>query len=678
MRPHPLRLALIAALASATASAQDTPPSGMDEIVVVANREQTALRDVARSVSIVDRDRIQAATQQLALDEALAVVPGVYMQNRYNFAQDLRVSIRGFGSRAAFGIRGIRIFVDDIPETLPDGQAQVDSIDLASAERIEVLRGPSSSLYGNASGGVIAIASERAGDTPFFEGRIAGGAYDFEKFGFKTGGANDAVDYLLSASRQRLDGYRDHSRAEGDVVNGRLGWNATAKDRLELSFNYTDQPTAQDPGGITAEQAAEDPSSARDRNVEFDAGEALSQTRAGLVYRHEGESGTFMARNYYVWRDFANRLPFTGGGSVDLERFFTGGGLQYARRGMAGGRLDGTVGFDIDRQDDRRRRFDNLTGTRGDLVFDQDELVTATGVYALAGFKFSDAISMRAGLRYDEVEFDITDRFLADGDDSGRIDFSQTSPSLAFNWALGEGAAFVSYSRSFETPTTTELANPDGSGGFNAALEPQIADNVEIGYRRIHQGLRYEIALFRIDLKDELVPFEVPEFPGRTFFRNAGASTRDGIEFALAWEFAPGWRTNLAWTWSDFRFDEFVDDNGNNFDGKQLPGLPRQFATVSLNFDDGDGFYGLIEARYAGSLFADNANAVSVPSYVVADLRGGYRFTADRWAIEPYLGVNNLFDESYNNNVRINAFGGRFFEPAPPRNAYAGVVIRFE
>ena len=294
----------------------------LEEIVVTADRLGKAIGDVARSVSVVDRDRIQNATQQLALDEALTLVPGLYMQNRYNFAQDLRISLRGFGARSAFGIRGVKVIVDGIPETLPDGQAGVDSIDLGSTERIEVLRGPSSSLYGNASGGVIAIQTERGPEQAFIEGRFAGGDYGYERYQLKTGGRAGALDYLLNVSTQQIDGYRDHSFAEGTLVNTRFGYQVNETDRLRVTFNHTDQPTSDDPGGINAAQAAADPRSARAQNVTFDAGEALDQQRLGFVYEMDRDFGQLLIRNYYVWRDFANKLPFAGGGSVDLDRFF--------------------------------------------------------------------------------------------------------------------------------------------------------------------------------------------------------------------------------------------------------------------------------------------------------------------------------------------------------------------
>ena len=650
----------------------------LEEIVVTADRLGKAIGDVARSVSVVDRERIQNATQQLALDEALTLVPGLYMQNRYNFAQDLRISLRGFGARSAFGIRGIKVIVDGIPETLPDGQAGVDSIDLGSTERIEVLRGPSSSLYGNASGGVIAIETERGPERPFVEGRFAGGDYGYQRYQLKTGGRAGDLDYLLNVSTQDIDGFRDHSLAEGTLVNTRFGYQFSETDRLRVSFNHTDQPTSDDPGGINAAQAAADPTSARDQNVAFDAGEALDQQRLGFVYEMDRDFGRLLLRNYYVWRDFANKLPFTGGGSVDLDRFFYGVGAQYTKDELLNDRLRFSVGFDIERQDDERRRFDNDQGTSGDLVFDQTEKVDANGFYVQADYAINDRWGLSAGLRYDDITFDIEDSFLDDGDDSGKIGFDRVSPSLGVHVDIGSGMLFASYSNSFETPTTTELANPDGSGGFNPALDPQIADNFEIGWKTGTERRYFELAVFTIDLKDELIPFEVPAFPGRTFFANAGASSRTGVETAFSWTGESGFGIDLSYTYSNFEFDDFVDDNGNDFSGNALPGLPEQFGYAGLRYQTKGGLNLVWDNTWSGELYADNANNVRVSSYLVSSVRASYEFTRGDWLFSPFLGINNLFDEEYNSNIRINAFGGRYFEPAPDRNIYAGLVINFQ
>jgi iron complex outermembrane receptor protein len=661
----------------AFSQAQEPAETTLDEVVVTATRLQTTVREAARSVSVVDQQRIQNGMQQLALDESLAGVPGLYMQNRYNMAQDLRISLRGFGARSAFGIRGIKIIVDGIPETLPDGQAGVDSIDLGSARSIQVIRGPSSSLYGNASGGVIVVESEAGQKPSFIEANLAAGGLGYQRYQLKAGGKADKFDYLANLATQRLDGYREHSASKSTLFNGRFGIQLGEDDSLSFVLNSTDQPRAQDPGGISATQAALDRKSARAANLLYDAGEALDQQRFGIVYKRDRAAGSLMIRNYYVWRDFSNRLPFERGGSVDLDRFFYGIGAQYTFADVIPEQFELMLGIDIDRQNDDRKRFDNMQGVTGTLRLDQREKVDSNGVFAQSKYQFNPQWDMTAGLRYDDIKFDVSDRYLDDGDDSGDISFDQFSYSLGLNRNLDSGVIFAAIGNSFETPTTTELANPDESGGFNQSLKPQTAVNYEIGFKSGTEQLYYEIAVFHIDLNDELVPYELPESPGRTFYINAGKSTRNGIETAISWNGSSGFGVDASLTWSDFKFDRFIDENGRDFSGSQLPGVPEYFAFLSFNYESDSGLKATFDTLYSGSLFANNANSVKVPDYLVSSLRATYDIRTANLFLQPYIGINNLFNEHYNSNIRINAFGGRYYEPAPERNVYAGIVIRY-
>lgn len=665
---------LLALSGPSAVAADDT----LDEIVVSATRLETSLRDTARSVSLVDKERIQNGTQQLGLDEALAGVPGLYMQNRYNFAQDLRISLRGFGARSSFGVRGVKIVIDGIPETLPDGQAQVDSIDLGSAKRIEVLRGPASSLYGNSSGGVIAIESELGDGPQFVEASLGAGELGFSRLSLKTGGQAGNVDYLLNLTSQDIDGWREQSESRSRMLNGKVGIPIGSKDRLQIALNLTDQPTADDPGGINAAQAAADPRSARDVNLRFDSGESMDQQRIGLLYTRERDGGTLTLRNYYLLRDFANKLPFGNGGIVEFDRLVYGFGGQYQLGDMLPENFELAFGVDFDRQDDDRRRFDNNDGSYGALSFEQREQVTSNAIYLQAQYAPDDIWTLSAGARYDEIRFDVRDQFLVDGDDSGKLDFDQFSPTLGVTADRDRYVLFASWSSSFETPTTTELANPDASGGFNPLLEPQLAHSVEFGIKTGNERLFFEFAMFKINIDDELVPFELAAFPGRTFFVNAARSDRRGIETAVSWRHDSGFSVDASYTWSDFTYDQFTDDNGNDFAGNELPGLPEHFGYLGLNYKTQSGLALVLEASYSGRLFADDANAAKVDAYTVSNLRLYDEFDFGRWQVRPYIGINNLLAERYNSNIRINAFGGRYFEPAPDRNLYAGITVNFQ
>ena len=646
----------------------------LDEIEVTATRLDSTLLRSSRSVSVVGKDEIQNATQLLAMDEVLAGIPGLYMQNRYNFSQDLRVSLRGFGARSAFGIRGIKVIVDGIPETLPDGQAGVDSIDLGSASRIEVIRGPSSSNFGNASGGVIAIETETGTDPGFVQTTIATGDLGYSKFQLKSGGKTENMNYLINFSKQELDGYREHSVSEGSLMNAKFGFNLSEIDRLKLSLNYTDQPKSQDPGGINLSQVNTDRKSARDRNLSYDSGESLNQKRIGLVYERDHSSGLLTVRNYYVTRDFSNKLPFKNGGSVNIDREFYGFGMQYQFGESLPENFSLTTGFDIDRQDDDRKRFNNDSGKLGSMSFDQQEKVSSNGLFVQSRYDIGN-FSISSGIRYDEVKFDITDRFLSNGDDSGEIEFDAVSPSFGLNYVMDNGSIFASISSSFETPTTTELANPDTSGGFNALLKPQEANNIEIGYKSIKNDIYREIAVFNIDLNDELVPYELEEFPGRTFYSNVGKSSRKGIETLVSWSVKPNLTLDASYTYSDFSFDSFIDKNNKDFSGSKLPGLPESFAYFGIRFENENGLNMNFNLNYSGDLFANNANTVKVQAYTVSNFRLSYNISKRNWKILPYLGINNIFDTEFSSNIRINAFGSRYYEPAPERNSYLGITF---
>lgn len=648
--------------------------SELDEIEVTATRLDSTLLRSSRSVSIIGKKEIQNATQLLAMDEVLAGVPGLYMQNRYNFAQDLRVSLRGFGARSAFGIRGIKVIVDGIPETLPDGQAGVDSIDLGSASRIEVIRGPSSSNFGNASGGVIAIETETGNDPGFVQTTIATGDLGYSKFQLKSGGKTENMNYLINFSKQELDGYREHSVSEGSLFNAKFGFNLSEIDRLKLSLNYTDQPKSQDPGGINLSQVNTDRKSARDRNLSYDAGESLNQKRIGLVYERDHSDGLLTVRNYYVTRDFSNKLPFKNGGSVNIDREFYGFGMQYQFGESLPENFSLTTGFDTDRQDDDRKRFNNDSGKLGSMSFDQQEKVNSNGLFVQSRYDVGNW-SISSGIRYDEVKFDITDRFLSNGDDSGEIEFDAVSPSFGLNYVMENGSIFTSISSSFETPTTTELANPNASGGFNALLKPQEAKNIEIGYKSVKNNIYHEIAVFNIDLNDELVPYELEEFPGRTFYSNVGKSSRKGVESLVSWSVKPNLTVDASYTYSDFSFDSFIDKNNKDFSGSKLPGLPESFAYFGIRFENENGLNMNFNLNYSGDLFANNANSVKVQAYTVSNFRLSYNINKGDWKILPYMGINNIFDTEFNSNIRINAFGSRYYEPAPERNSYLGITF---
>jgi iron complex outermembrane receptor protein len=674
---------LLAYCGVSSVSAANDGGDVLEEVVVTATRIPMDLVDLPFAASSVGRDRIQRSRQQLGLDESLAAVPGLFFQNRYNFAQDLRIAIRGFGARANFGIRGIRIFADDIPLTLPDGQGSVDAVDLGSAERIEVIRGPFSAVYGSASGGVISIYSEEGPDQPVLSSRLNAGAYGFRQVQVKAGGQSGAFNGMANVSSTVLDGYRDHARYESRLVNSKFQYDFNSDSRLTVVVNAVDSPQADDPGGLNSREVAEDRRQAAPRNLLFDAGESLDQQSLGLAFRQRiGNGQELMLRNYYVLRQFNNRLPFDvnsngQGGSVDLSRRFGGLGGSYRWDNRIGERTNRLiVGLDYDAQRDLRRRFANNQGAPGDLTTSQDEDVTTVALYVQDVLDLTEHARLTLGGRLDDVTYEVKDRAGTAG--SGKRSFAEFSPMAGINWSVRESVnLYANVSSSFDPPATTELANPDGPSGFNRDLESQTATNFEVGVKgRLGGRLRYELALFHIDVQDAIIPYEL-EGSGQSFFQNAGSSTHDGLETSVSLELTPGLIATATYTWSDFVFDEFEGIDGARYDGNRIPGIPEHLFNLDLSWSLPGGFYTAFDLLYAGSFYADNANRVETDAYLVANLRLAYRWEQGGWQFEPFIGLNNLSDETYFANIRLNASFGRYYEPAPKRNFYAGAMLAY-
>jgi iron complex outermembrane receptor protein len=517
---------------------------------------------------------------------------------------------------------------------------------------------------------------------------------------FKTGGETDRLNYLVSISDQEFEGYRPQSAAENKQVTGRFDVDLGQERSLLTVLNFTDQPVSDDPGGLTAAVVAVNPRSAAPNNVLFDAGEALEQTRLGFVFTSPlGERGTITARNYYAWRDFGNLLPTQAGGIVDLDRKFMGGGFSYSRDGFWLDRPNRFIaGVDFDDQDDDRRRYDNLNNTgggQGALVFNQNEHVTSQGIFLQDELSVSERVQLTFGVRFDQVEFEITDRYFVDGrDDSGSKQFDDTSPMVGLVVELTDNLnLYTTYSSAFETPTTTEFNREDGSGGFNQALEPQVARNLEVGLRgAIGDSQRYEVAVFTIDVEDELIGQEILATPGRNFFQNAGETTREGVEFSWIANPTDRIETNVSYTYSDFTFSRFVERNllvpnptpppaniRRDFDrsGNVLPGAAEHVLVGEIIYRAPRGWFAAADALYVDEQFGDNANTVVIDNYTLTNLRFGYdiELGGGGFLLSPFVGINNLTDEDYTSNVRLNAAFARYYEPGPGRNGYAGITV---
>jgi len=648
-------------------------PTTLKNVTVIAERIDAPSEVLPFSVSNIDSTLLYQPLQNLSIQEKLTQVPGVYVQNAYNFAQDARISIRGFGANAAFGIRGIKLIVDGIPETTPDGTGQLDNLNLDQVGELKVIRGSVSSLYGNASGGAIIIKS-RIPDHNFLDVQSMVGSYGFWSQAIAGGIKNDKATYQANIRYFGSEGYRDHSAFQ--QLNARFSSQQQLSDNLSLVFlgEYVDSPEAQDAGGLTLEETQTDFEQARERNESYDAGEAITQWKVGASLKWQwSDQGTLNTYAFFNRRLFNGKLPFEDSGIIDLERNYAGLGNSID---LETGVHSIKAGYDLLSQSDGRSRYNNLEGETGALAFDQQESFFNVGVFVMDNIVLDDWY-FSGGLRYDFNQLKASDRFLANGDDSGEIQIKNLSYHLGMGRILTpELRVFLNYSTNFETPTLNQLSNrPDNTGGFED-LKAMIANNYEVGFKWRKRGLGLDLVGFITQTDNELVPYELAAFPERTFYQNSGKTLRKGIELSSSYK-TTKFSAYAAYTYSNFTYQSFVQDQVA-LDGNQLPGIPEQQLNLNLTYQPISGLTLAVPFQYVGSLWADSENETNINDYTRLSLNLSYKKTLRSLVVEPFLGIRNLTDTQYFDNIRINAFGQRYYEPAPGRNYYFGVKIKLK
>ncbi|WP_016855224.1 TonB-dependent receptor domain-containing protein [Halomonas smyrnensis] len=668
----------------------------LEPLTVSASRLERELYATPAAVSVVDDEQIARGQSRERLNESLATVPGLYLQNRHNFVQGERVSIRGFGARTPWGVRGITVRVDGIPYTLPDGQAQLDAIDLDSARRIEVIRGPAAVQYGNAAGGVIDVTTADGESDPGTKLRVEGGSDGYRKLALSNGGVEGPWSHHVSVSALGMDGYRDHSEVEKYQLNAKLRRELDADRSITAIVNLLDNPRSEDPGALDEEGVGEDREGTLDSlgyysysPTRIDAGQSVDQQLLGLEYEDLAAGpGELTLRGFYLQRDFEQQLAYAGprstvgvGNFVAYERDYYGGSAEYRQSLTLGGLpLSYVAGVDVARQEDERYRDDvAIDGEHLRRSADETQTATSIGAFAQGDLALTDRWTLSLGTRFDHTRFDIDDHYLADGDNGGDRSFDQWSGSAGLSYRYRPNhQAYLSTGTAYETPTFAEFANPTGVGGFNPDLEPQKAWNREIGLRGsfVDAGLDYDVALFSTRVRDSLISYQL-EGRDRDFYRNAGRSRQDGLEVALGWQFAEDWRLDSALTLARYEFQDYEDEDGN-YDNHRIPGLPERTWVNQLTWQGLGERFATLETRYVGSMFTDDANRVKVDDVWLANLRAGdgWRLDDDTM-LKAYVGVQNLFDREHYDNIAINANNGRYFYTAPDRSVYAGVELAF-
>jgi iron complex outermembrane receptor protein len=668
-------------IGQAIAQSDTLAPTLLQPVEVTATRFVTNDLQAAYGLSTLNKTQLQSGQQQLSPAEFLAMVPGVFFMNADNFAQDLRVSIRGVGARSAFGIRGVKIIVDDLPETTPDGQGQIDNLDPGHLERLEVIRGPASGLYGNSSGGVLSFRTEEAPERPFLQISARFGAFGFQQYQVKTGGRSKGWQYIANVTHVRTDGFREQSRMRNTLANLKIRRQINAGNSLTLIGNFAGSPVAEDAGALTKIQADTLPGLARDVNKQYHAGESVYQGRLGLLSESRLTAHSRLkARVFHTIRDFENNLAFKNDGVVGFRRNFSGAGAGYlldVKPGRVGWQLHG--GFDLERQADLRKRYANMNGERGALSFEQLEIYRNAGFFLLNQVQFGAKWALTANARLDLIGVKAEDHFLENGDDSGSFQRQNVSPVLGIRYSPSVSTnVYANFSTAFDMPALSELsANPDGSGGLNERLLPQRTVGGEAGFKGLLRNrFRYEVAFFFAQTQSELVPYELPAFPGRTFYQNSGKTERKGIETTVVWLPGAGFQCSANYTLAAYRYVDFTS-GANVYDSNRIPGLPEQTGAVELRYTHRKGPFAFFNARYVGLLYADDANTTGVPAFWLLNLRAGWPFQFGKVLLEPSAGLNNLADTAYFGNIRINAAGARYYEPAAGMNWYAGLRLRF-
>jgi len=693
------------------ARARAEEPFKLPPLVVTPSRNAQSSFDVPVSIDAFDQDQIQEGQPEVNASEMLVRVPGVVANNRQNYAQDLQISIRGFGARSTFGIRGIRLYADGVPLTQPDGQGQANIMDLGSAGRMEVMRGPFSALYGNSAGGVIQVFTEDGPAQPTLT--LGGwlGSFGSDKASLKFGGQGDGANYIGNFSRFHTDGYRDHSTATRTTFNGKVKYAIDADSSLAITLNALDQPDTQDPQGLTKQQFLQNPQQAPTSAINFNTRKSQSNYQTGLVYERKiGGDDTIRATGYAGKRfvDQFLSVPVgaqnpanSGGGEIGLDNLFGGFDGRWTHKGSLFGRdYSVTLGANYDAISQARKGWENFVtsgstttlGVRGRLRRDETDTVYDFDQYIQAQWEVAKRWVLSAGMRHNNINFDSKDHFVdvipGNGDNSGHVTFDAVTPiaGLVFK-ATPDLHFYASYGEGFETPTISELAyRSGGAAGLNTDLAASESKNYEVGVKaRAWNMVRANLALFRTDVANELSVLS--NNGGRTVYQNVGSTTREGVELDVDSYWGAGFGTLASFTYLDARFDKpFQTCTASGCSvanvpvpaGNMIPGIPRETFYGEVNWQsDDEVFSTAVEGRYVGRFFANDTNTAYAEAYGLMNWRAVVKQKLGGLMLSAFVRVDNLLDAVYAGSVIVNDGNGRFFEAGTPRSFMVGLTAGY-
>ncbi len=665
-------------------------------IVVTATRVSQSSFDVPASVNRVDQAAIQVGQLQVNISESLVTVPGVSAQSRQNYAQDEQLSVRGFGARSSFGVRGVRLYADGIPGTMPDGQGQFSQFDLGSAGHMEVLRGPFSALYGNSSGGVISIFTEDAKPGYSLVGSAQYGTFNTQRYALKTTGDDGTLNYVVDLAHFQWDGYRFHSNAERNNFNAKL--RLTLSDAATLTFvaNAIETPYVQDPLGLTQAQLAANPSQAGTGAIQYNTRKVLHQEQIGAVYENRLNAADELSGTLYAGQRATTQFqaipqateaskPLYPGGVIDLNRDFWGIDVHLTdRREVGGTALQIVGGIAYDDLEETRLGFLNYVGNdlgvEGALRRDDQNHVYDFDQYLQAQWDADARWRLTAGVRNNLVEVSSHNELPGAVDPHSSVHYTSVSPVAGTVFHASSAVnLYAAYGKGFETPTLNDLAyrSTDGSlPGLNIGLRPARSDNYEVGVKAGTGRMRAELAAFYIKTEDELAVRQ--NFNGRAVEQNIGETTRRGAELALNAAWDGGFSARLAYTYIRAIVTQaYATCVGTPCksaiveSGSYLPAVPLNALYAGLTWSYSPvGLSATFEAQGRAQIYADDRNTAAAAGYWVANLRAGLEQATRRWRFSEFVRLDNLFNRAYVGSVIVNESNRRYFEAAPGRAAY--------
>ncbi|EKP57813.1 TonB-dependent receptor [Acinetobacter baumannii] len=662
-----------------------------------ATRTDTGYLQTPASVFRIEAPQVDSSSQ-VNLTEVVKGIPSLQIRNRENYAQDLQLSMRGFGARSTFGVRGIRLYVDGIPATMPDGQGQTSNIDLSSLDHVEVLTGPFSSLYGNSSGGTILTSTKEGQGKDSIELSYSGGSHDKSRAGLVLqGGAKGANEpsYIISSSYFDTDGYREHSGAEKVLNNAKLSWNLDDGSKINWVTNYV-KINADDPGGLTRADWQNNPKQVVQNVLDYNARKEIEQTQTGLTWskpindQHELYAMTYMGQRqvtqYQSIPDTVQKnpnTPYQAGGVIDFKRNYYGADFRWTGKEL----LPNTtlsIGVALDAMKEDRQGYQNFNdtgdkGVKGALRRDEDNTLWNIDPYVQASWQFLPTWRLDTGVRYSNVHYKSKDYYIVglNGDNSGKTSYEEVLPSVALSWQITpEVLAYASYAKGFETPTFTEMAYPAQGGASTLDLKPSTSDTYETGLKSQNQLGDFTLAVFQTKTKNDIVSAE--SFGGRSTFRNADKTLREGVEFAWNKKLWRDLTAIASYTYLDATFDSTVPAAGKISEipeGNAIPGIAKNQAYVSLAWQPSHGLYGGVDVQYMDKVYVNDTNSDAAPSYSVTSANIGYAWVMGDWKVNSFARVDNLFDKKYAGSVIVNDGNSRYFEPADGRNWSAGLRV---